>query len=63
MCPAADGVPDEPSILLIDAKTTAVSASDVRARATRGESLTGLVPANVSAYLQKHALYAPKGHA
>jgi len=63
MRPATDGIPDEPAILLIDADTTAVSASDVRARAAAGESLAGLVPAEVSAYLQKHQLYVPKGEA
>ena len=63
MRPATDGIPDDPAILLIDAPTTAVSASDVRARAAAGESLTGLVPAEVSAYLHKHQLYVSKGQA
>ena len=63
MRPATDGIPDDPAILLIDAPTANVSASDVRARTTSGDSLNGFVPPEVSAYLQKHQLYVPKGQA
>jgi nicotinate-nucleotide adenylyltransferase len=63
MRPVTDGIPDSPAILLIDAATTNVSASDVRDRIGRGEALDGLVPADVSGYLLKHKLYARKGHA
>ena len=35
----------------------AVSASDIRARAARGESLAGLVPAPVANYIGRHGLY------
>ena len=35
----------------------AVSASDIRARAARGESLAGLVPAAVANYIAEHKLY------
>lgn len=34
-----------------------VSASDIRARAARGESLAGLVPAQVANYIDRHGLY------
>jgi nicotinate-nucleotide adenylyltransferase len=34
-----------------------VSASDIRARARRGESLAGLVPPAVANYLEQHRLY------
>jgi nicotinate-nucleotide adenylyltransferase len=34
-----------------------VSASDIRARARRGESLAGLVPPAVANYLERHRLY------
>ena len=63
MRPASDGISDEPAILLIDAHTAAVSASEVRVRAASGDSLTGMVPPEVAAHLQKHLLYVPKGHA
>jgi nicotinate-nucleotide adenylyltransferase len=35
----------------------AVSASDIRKRVARGESLEGLVPAAVADYIRSHALY------
>jgi nicotinate-nucleotide adenylyltransferase len=35
----------------------AVSASDIRARAARGESLAGLVPDAVANYIRSHGLY------
>ena len=63
MRPAADGIPGDPAILLIDAATADVSASDVRDRIAGGGSLDGLVPSAVVTYMQKHSLYAPKGHA
>jgi nicotinate-nucleotide adenylyltransferase len=63
MRPATDGIPEEPAILLIDAHTAGVSASEVRVRAANGDSLTGMVAPDVAAHLQKHLLYAPKGHA
>jgi nicotinate-nucleotide adenylyltransferase len=34
-----------------------VSASDIRARAARGESLADLVPAQVANYIERHGLY------
>jgi nicotinate-nucleotide adenylyltransferase len=60
---STEPVPHEPAILLIDARTAGVSASDVRARAAGGDSLVGLVTPEVAAYLNKHQLYDPKGHA
>jgi nicotinate-nucleotide adenylyltransferase len=36
---------------------TPVSASDIRARAARGGSLAGLVPAPVEKYINQHKLY------
>jgi nicotinate-nucleotide adenylyltransferase len=35
----------------------AISASDIRARAARGESLEGLVPAAVAKYISENGLY------
>jgi nicotinate-nucleotide adenylyltransferase len=34
-----------------------ISASDIRARAARGESLAGLVPLSVERYIDQHRLY------
>jgi nicotinate-nucleotide adenylyltransferase len=34
-----------------------ISASDIRARAARGESLAGLVPASVQRYIEQNRLY------
>jgi nicotinate-nucleotide adenylyltransferase len=59
MRPGARRLPERPAILLVDRRTADVSASDVRRRAAAGESLAGLVPAAVGAYIQKHHLYSP----
>jgi nicotinate-nucleotide adenylyltransferase len=50
-------VPDEPSILLVDAPTARVSSTDVRRRAASGETLDGLVPPPVANYIETHRLY------
>jgi nicotinate-nucleotide adenylyltransferase len=57
-------VPKRPAILLVDAPTADVAATDIRRRAAEGASLTDCVPAAVAAYIQKHRLYSdvtPKG--
>jgi nicotinate-nucleotide adenylyltransferase len=36
----------------------AISASDIRARAARGEALSALVPAAVANYIERHRLYS-----
>jgi nicotinate-nucleotide adenylyltransferase len=38
-------------------KPLAISASDIRSRAARGETLAGLVPESVGKYIMKHKLY------
>jgi nicotinic acid mononucleotide adenylyltransferase len=48
----------EPSIFLIDAATPDVSSTDLRQRLQTGASVTGLVPAEVERYIQRHGLYA-----
>jgi nicotinate-nucleotide adenylyltransferase len=35
----------------------AVSASDIRARVARGQSIAGLVPPGVADYIARHRLY------
>ena len=47
-----------PSIFLIDAPTADVSATAIRHRAARGESLAGLVPPAVGQHIEQHALYS-----
>ena len=46
------------SIFLIDAPTADVSATAIRARSARGESIAGLVPPAVRQHIEQHALYS-----
>ena len=46
-----------PSIFLVDAPTAPVTATEVRARASSGSSLEGLVPETVASYINRHELY------
>jgi nicotinate-nucleotide adenylyltransferase len=46
-----------PSIFLVHAATPNVSSTDIRRRASAGESLDGLVPAAVARYIHEHRLY------
>jgi len=52
-----------PSIFLIDAPTTDVSATAIRQRCANGQSITGFVPSAVGQHIERHALYsqAPPG--
>ena len=45
------------NVTLLEADTPDISATDIRKRAARGESLEGLVPPSVSAYIRKNSLY------
>lgn len=56
MTTAADGR-SSPMIFLIDAPTADVSATAIRARRARGESIAGLVPAPVQQHIEQHGLY------
>lgn len=49
--------PTRPQIILLEAKTPDVSATDIRQRVARGESIAGLVPAAVAAYIDRNLLY------
>jgi nicotinate-nucleotide adenylyltransferase len=51
-------IPSRPSIFLVDAATAPVSSTDVRRRLAAGESIDGLVPADVARYIRSHGLYA-----
>lgn len=46
-----------PGIVLLDAATPDVSSTDIRARAARGASLSGLVTEPVEQYIRRHRLY------
>lgn len=55
----ADGIHARatPGIVLLHAGTPDVSSTDIRARAARGASLTGLVTEPVEQYIRRHGLY------
>jgi nicotinate-nucleotide adenylyltransferase len=57
----AVGRPDlgRPRILLVDAETPDVSATEVRQRLARGLAVEGLLTPLVAAYVLRHSLYAP----
>jgi nicotinate-nucleotide adenylyltransferase len=50
-----------PRVILVAADTPAVSSTAIRGRTARHESLDGLVPPAVSAYIAQHDLYS-SGH-
>ena len=58
---AGDGVPPDsdtgPRIWLLDTVTPSVSSTQVRALLARQQSVTGLVPPAVAAYIAHHSLY------
>jgi nicotinate-nucleotide adenylyltransferase len=51
-------VPAAPAIFLVDAPTAPVSSTEIRERIRAGETIEGLVPPGVAAYISKHGLYA-----
>jgi len=59
--PADLAVSSAPRIVLVAAATPDVSSTAIRGRAARRESLDGLVPPAVSAYISQHDLYS-SGH-
>ena len=50
-------LPDQPAIVLVDAPTAPVSSTEIRERIRTGESIDGMVPREVAAYIEKHGLY------
>ena len=54
---ADQAVPDQPAIVLVDAPTAPVSSTEIRERIRTGESIDGMVPREVAAYIEKHGLY------
>ena len=58
MCaPSHWGHSAHPCIVLVDAPTSPVSSTMVRAAIAAGQPLTGLVPAPVASYIAAHGLY------
>ena len=47
----------DPMILLVDAPTSNVSATDVRDKRRRGETIAGMVPDPVRVHIEQHGLY------
>jgi nicotinate-nucleotide adenylyltransferase len=50
--------PPDPNVRVIPMEPMPVSASDIRARAKRGEDLSALVPPAVANYVRMHRLYS-----
>jgi nicotinate-nucleotide adenylyltransferase len=59
--PAELADPSTPRVILVAADTPDVSSTAIRSRVARRESLDGLVPSAVSAYISQHDLYS-SGH-
>ncbi|HUE86952.1 MAG TPA: nicotinate-nucleotide adenylyltransferase [Vicinamibacterales bacterium] len=59
--PADLAVSSTPQVILVEAETPDVSSTAIRERAARRESLEGLVPPAVSAYISQHGIYS-SGH-
>ncbi len=61
--PQASGLEprDKTRIILIETATPDVSSTEIRRRVTDGESLAGLVPDSVAAYIYQHRLYLGAG--
>jgi nicotinate-nucleotide adenylyltransferase len=58
MCPPSHwGSSSHPCIVLVDAATSPVSSTMVRAAAAAGQPLTDLVPGPVASYIAAHGLY------
>jgi nicotinate-nucleotide adenylyltransferase len=48
---------DQPAIVLVEAPTAPVSSTEIRERIRTGESIDGMVPREVAAYIEKLGLY------
>jgi len=58
MCPPSHwGASSHPCIVLVDAATSPVSSTMVRAAVAAGQPLSGLVPAPVASYIAAHGVY------
>jgi nicotinate-nucleotide adenylyltransferase len=50
-----------PRVILLEAQTPEVSATDIRRRVANGESIDELVPSAVAAYIDRNSLYRTAG--
>jgi nicotinate-nucleotide adenylyltransferase len=50
----------ETRVILVEANTPDISATDIRRRVRNGDTIDGLVPVAVASYIQNHRLYV--GH-
>ena len=51
---------EETRVILVEARTPDISSTDIRRRARAGQSVDGLVPDPVAAYISTHRLYVGK---
>jgi len=51
---------EETRVILVEARTPDISSTDIRRRARAGQSVDGLVPGPVAAYISTHRLYVGK---
>jgi nicotinate-nucleotide adenylyltransferase len=52
---------DQCAIFLVHASTPDVSSTEIRKRLMAGQTITGLVPANVESHIRQHGLYSHHG--
>jgi len=58
MCePVHAALAEQPRIILLEASTPDVSATDIRRRVANGHSIEGFVPSAVAAYIDRNLLY------
>jgi nicotinate-nucleotide adenylyltransferase len=53
---------EAPRIILLHANTPDVSATQIRRQVAAGQSVAGLVPETVSAYIDRNSLYRSESH-
>jgi nicotinate-nucleotide adenylyltransferase len=53
-------VSEETRVILVEARTPDISSTDIRRRVRAGQSVDGLVPDPVAAYISTHRLYVGK---
>jgi nicotinate-nucleotide adenylyltransferase len=57
--PDAPALPPDTRIRFLDLPDMPVSATEIRARASRGEGIASMVPPGVASYIASHHLYRP----
>ena len=54
---APSGQPPRPGVVHVEMEPMPISSTDIRARVARGDDVSGVVPAAVLRYIQRHHLY------